>query len=228
MVHPVDSSPPTWDYRVVLDCLTNERLSSYLEVMDHDVRQAFHLYEWNMRAAASVLTLTSMAEVVVRNALDKELSAWARRRRHGAEWFDVDFLDRRGHLDLQKARRRARSRHDEEVHGKVVAELSLGFWRYLVESRYYTALWVPATHAAFPLGAPDLRERQRDVALRMKRLTFVRNRAAHHEPLHQRDLHKDLNAALDLTCWISPDAGSWIQARNDIADVAQRKPSPLL
>ena len=32
----------------------------------------------------------------------------------------------------------------------MIAELSLGFWRYLVESRYFTALWVPATHAAFP------------------------------------------------------------------------------
>lgn len=41
----------------------------------------------------------------------------------------------------------------------------------------------------------------------MKQLPFVRNRAAHHEPLHQRDLYQDLDAALDLTRWISPDAG---------------------
>lgn len=41
----------------------------------------------------------------------------------------------------------------------------------------------------------------------MKRLTVARNRAAHHEPLHQRDLYQDLDAALDLTRWISPDAG---------------------
>lgn len=228
MVHQVSRNPSGWDYRVVLDCLTNERLSSYLKVMGHDVEQAFHLYEWNMRAAASILTLTSMAEVVVRNALDRQLSAWANRRRHVTDWFDVDFLDHRGHQDLQKARHLARTRRGEEVHGKVVAELSLGFWRYLVESRYFTVLWVPATHAAFPHGASDLRQRQREVALRMKRLTFVRNRAAHHEPLHQRDLHQDLDAALDLTRWISPDAGSWVQARNDIADVIRSKPSPLL
>ena len=150
MVHQVSRSPREWDYQVVLDCLTNERLSSYLHAMRHDVEQAFHLYEWNMRAAASVLSLTSMAEVVVRNALDRELSVWADRRRHGAEWFDVDVLDHRDRQDLQKERHRARSRRGEEVHGKVIAELSLGFWRYLVESRYFTALWVPATHAAFP------------------------------------------------------------------------------
>lgn len=109
----------------------------------------------------------------------------------------------------------------------MVAELSLGFWRYLVESRYFTALWVPATHAAFRHGPRDLRKRQHEVALRRKRLTFVRNRAAHHEPLHQRNLHHDLDAALDLTRWISPDAGSWVQATNDIASVMHSKPSPL-
>lgn len=74
MVQQESRQPPEWDYQVVLDCLTNERLSSYLKVMRHDVEQAFHLYEWNMRAAASILSLTSMAEVVVRNALDRELS----------------------------------------------------------------------------------------------------------------------------------------------------------
>lgn len=62
----------------------------------------------------------------------------------------MDVLDHRDRQDLQKERHRARSRRGEEVHGKVIAELSLGFWRYLVESRYFTALWVPATHAAFP------------------------------------------------------------------------------
>ncbi|MCG7415770.1 hypothetical protein MHK74_14600 [Microbacterium aurum] len=35
---------------------------------------------------------------------------------------------------------------------RVIAELSRGFWRYLVESRYLTSLWVPSTHAAFAHG----------------------------------------------------------------------------
>ncbi|HXL93420.1 MAG TPA: hypothetical protein VN969_31200 [Streptosporangiaceae bacterium] len=38
------------------------------------------------------------------------------------------------------------------VPGKVVAELHFGFWRYLLASKYYTALWVPALSAAFPAG----------------------------------------------------------------------------
>ncbi|GAA2247903.1 hypothetical protein N1031_17855 [Herbiconiux moechotypicola] len=129
----------------------------------------FDLYEWNMRAASSILELSSMVEVLVRNALDRELGAWARRRHPGSSWLDVIPLDHQGTADLRKARDRATRRDKRaELRGRVIAELPLGFWRYLVETRYLTALWVPALHAAFPGGAPDLRTRRQDVAFRMQ------------------------------------------------------------
>lgn len=167
-----------------------------------------------------------MAEVVVRNALDRELRAWAWQRDPSRSWFDLAPLGDRGRADVAKARDRA-TRHGAfpEVHGKVIAELSLGFWRYLVESRYFTALWVPTTHAAFGGGPPDLRERQRAVKGRLQQLTFVRNRAAHHEPIHRRDLLKDLRAAADLTSWVSRDAGAWLTATSTLAVVVGTKPS---
>lgn len=92
---------------------------------------------------------------------------------------------------------------DTRVVGKVIAELPVGFWRFLVESRYFTTLWIPANHAAFPGGPADARDRQRAVAGRLQQLTFVRNRAAHHEPIHKRDLIKDLRSATDLAGGVS-------------------------
>ncbi len=62
------------------------------------------------------------------------------------------------------------------MRGKVVAELSFGFWRYLVASRYLTALWIPGGHLAFPNGPPDLRVRRREVETRLHNLMIVRNR----------------------------------------------------
>lgn len=50
-----------------------------------------------------------------------------------------------------RATRRGR---EVEVHGTVIAELSFGFWRYLVASRYLTALWIPGARAAIPHGLP--------------------------------------------------------------------------
>lgn len=117
------------DYDGLLRYLTSERLGSYLTAVDGDVRRAFALYEWNMRAASSVMELTSMIEVVVRNALDRELRSWADLKQPGSEWFDTVPLDHQGTLDLRKARGRAtRNNTRSEVHGRVIAELSLGFW----------------------------------------------------------------------------------------------------
>lgn len=212
-------------YSDLLPLVTAERLGSYLRACGGDVADAFALYEWNMRAAASIMELTSMVEVLARNALDRELRDWAHRRRAGASWLDVVPLDQQGSADIQKARDRATRRgRRPEVHGRVIAELPLGFWRYLVESRYLTALWIPATHRAFPAGNPDLRSRQKDVAFRMQQLNFIRNRAAHHEPIHSRDLGKDLRFALDLSAWISPAAANWVNATSSLPSIMSQKP----
>lgn len=215
------------DYNALLPLVTAERLGSYLRASGGGISDAFDLYEWNMRAAAGVLELTSMVEVITRNALNAQLRTWSHARRGTASWLDVIPLDQRGREDIRRAR--ARATHDgrrQEVHGRVVAELSLGFWRYLVESRYLTSLWIPATHAAFPGGHADLRTRQREVAFRMQQLNFVRNRAAHHEPLHQRDLAKDLRLGLDLANWASSTAGRWVGLTASLPQTLSDKPPP--
>lgn len=107
----------------------------------------------------------------------------------------------------------------------MVAELTFGFWRYLAASRYLTSLWVPAAAAAFPLGPTDLRRRRVEVEKRLERIHFVRNRAAHHEPIHRRDLGRDLAAAVDLSGWISPDAAAWVTAGSSIRAVIDARPS---
>lgn len=106
-----------------------------------------------------------------------------------------------------------------------MAELTFGFWRYLAASRYLASLWVPATTAAFPLGSTDLRNRRVEVETRLQRLHFVRNRAAHHEPIHRRDLGRDLAAAVELSAWISPDAAAWVTGHSSLRAVIALRPS---
>ncbi len=215
---------PTWDDTRLCDLITTDRLRSYLAATP-DLSAALSLYEWNTRAAAAVMQTVSMAEVVVRNALDRELSSWSAKR--GAlTWFDLAPLDDRGSHSLYEARLRA-TRHGRvpEVHGKVIAETSLGFWRYLAASRYLTSLWVPALHRAFPHGPSDLRDRRREVEAILDRIGFVRNRAAHHEPLHHRDLTSDYERAVLIGSWISPDAGAWIKARSTLPRTVMKRPS---
>lgn len=205
-----------WDDQVLRDLLTVERLGSYLQASGKNLAGALRLYEWNMTASAVVLSTTGMVEIVVRNALDRQLIDWAVARGHPS-WLDAARLDKRGLDDIAKARARA-TNHGRipERHGKVVAELSFGFWRYLASQRYHASLWVPALNRAFPHGPADLRERRRNVEGHLQRLMLVRNRAAHHEPIHRRDLLADLRSAVQLTAWVHPQAGAWVSAQSTL------------
>jgi len=221
---PTASQPVTRDYLALSELLTAERLSSYLRWSGGNGEAAFALYEWNMTASAAVMHTTGMVEVVVRNAMDRALRVLGEKR-GWSSWFDAASLDQRGRADIRKARERAtRFGSRPEAHGKVVAELTLGFWRYLAASRYLTALWTPALYAAFPQGPADKLQLQRQVDSHLKNLLLVRNRAAHHEPIHRRDLARDLAAAVEVTTWVAPTAGEWVADLSTLADVTDRKP----
>jgi len=221
-----EGSPPgSWTYAALRCHLTVERLGSYDRAAGGDLEQAFRLYEWNIEAAAAVMTTTAMVEVIVRNAIDAQLRTWSEKRRGGSSWFDVAPLDARGRADLHRARQRAtRCGRDQEIHGKVIAELSLGFWRYLAASRYLTSLWIPAVSQAFSCNSKRIGERRVDVERELQRLHYVRNRAAHHEPIHRRYLLADHRSAVAVTSWVSPDCAGWVADRSPIPGLNSRRP----
>ncbi|MDO5696736.1 MAG: hypothetical protein Q4G51_02060 [Dermatophilus congolensis] len=212
------------DYVRLRELLSAERLGSYLRATDDDLVRTFALYEWNIDASAAALSLTAIVEVVVRNALDTQMQAWAGRR-SGGDWMDMAPLDDRGQADIRKARARASRGGRQATHGHVVAELSLGFWRYLVSRRYYTSLWVPGLRYAFPGMAGQAEQQRRSIESDLQQLLFLRNRAAHHEPIHRRDLDADLARAIELLGCVDPTAAAWASNREMLSVVIARRPT---
>ena len=149
----------------------------------------------SIEASAATLSLAAMVEVVVRNSLDRQMTEWALKRGK-VDWLVHAPLDVRAKLDVQKAKERAALGRRRVTHGHVVAELNLGFWRYLVSKRYYAALWV----------------------------LYLRNRAAHHETIHRRDLKADLDRAIALLSCIDPEAARWCRQREALSAVLALKP----
>ncbi|MFD4790554.1 hypothetical protein ACFWN1_26580 [Streptomyces sp. NPDC058459] len=69
----------------------------------------------------------------------------------------------------------ARSRYGVQAPpGKIIADLSLGLWRYLSSSAHEKTLWVPHLHRAFPAGT-----NRGTVDRAIGDLHGLRNRAAH-------------------------------------------------
>lgn len=88
----------------------------------------------------------------------------------------------------------------------MVAELSFGFWKFLLVKRYEAALWTGYLRHAFP----NLQPQSRAVVYRaLDELHTVRNRIAHHEPVHSRDLTADTLTIYRLLDWIDADVRAW-------------------
>ncbi|MGL5829729.1 MAG: hypothetical protein ACRC0L_09205 [Angustibacter sp.] len=212
------------DIHTLSQLISAQRLKSYLHWGGGDHQQALTLYEWNMAAASAVLLTCGMVEVLVRTSMDQALQERASAR-GWSSWFDEAPLDHRGRADIHKARLRATGGgKDPENHGKVIAELTLDFWRYLAAPRYLTTLWIPALYYAFGNGPGDPACRRHEVEQHLRSLLLVRNRSAHHEPILRRNLQRDFQAAVELSSWVHPTAEQWVQELSTLRHLAEAKP----
>ncbi|MEU2577530.1 hypothetical protein ACIP3B_33435 [Streptomyces anulatus] len=116
------------------------------------------------------------------------------------------ILEARTREDIATAR--ARTRKPSPTEGHAVAELTFGFWRYLLARRYQENLWRLAVRHAFPHLQPQTRSVVEKPLISLHKL---RNRIAHLEPVHRRDLLADRQDILTVLGYIcpTPATGIW-------------------
>src|SRR5205807_3002955 len=93
--------------------------------------------------------------------------------------------------------------------GRVVAELTLGFWVQLTAKKYEKALWVKCLYRAFPIKL-----NRKALFQRMDSIKRLRNRIAHHEPIFSRNLKQDYVEIIDAIKWICPTTSEWVERTN--------------
>jgi hypothetical protein len=148
-----------------------------------------------------------------------ELTVWSLARYGDVAWYmdHGKVLDGEAAAAIDTARRHAVASGKSETPGRVVAELPLGFWRFLLAGRYERSLWFPCLRYAFP----GIRGRgmRRDVHESMRSLHLLRNRIAHHEPIHNRPLEKLHDQTLTLAEWVCPVTRQWISHRSRVPEL---------
>lgn len=200
------------------------RFDRYVAAVQGDPVAALRLYEWNAMASGALFVAIGHFEVLLRNALDVELCRYHRKviGGDGAWWKDpamplqADLADR-----VSEARRRAVRGGAPETHGKVIAELMFGFWRFLLDARHSPTLWAPALRHAFPHLRPKVRVEVYD---RVEHLNTLRNRIAHHEPIHRVPLEERWRDLLMVAGWICPTTAAWISSSSTVPVVLTAKP----
>lgn len=201
--------------------LSPARLAPYCEVAGRLGCDPLALYAWNVRVSSAFFEDLHYFEVALRNAIDGALT-----EQFGSEneWFDTPgLLSLRSRRAVAEARRRARGDSGRvPSHGKTVAELPFGFWWSLLADEYNRSLWQPALRHAFtgPM-------RRRTLHGRVDDLRRLRNRIAHHEPIHGRDLRTDHTVLLDTAGRIHPSLAGHVTTWSRVPLLLTQQPGRM-
>jgi Abi-like protein len=214
-----------------------------------DPEAALRLYEYNCRLSGAAWVTIGDIEITLRNIVATAVSDLHATVRPGGKhrwyddpsWFPPErkWLTSEALLSIETAKKRLRDPGtDGSVRpheGQIVAELTLGFWRYLLIARYEHTLWNPAIRACFAeLSHLSGSRSRKTVHQRVEALNYLRNRVAHHEPIYEPfrvpgrtdplDPRAVLDEATELIGWANPAASTWIASRSTFAEVQTTHP----
>jgi hypothetical protein len=193
--------------------VTNERLLRYLGATDQNLPNALILYEYNITLSEIMYGLLHGLEVSVRNAIHHALTT-----SYGtADWYDHAALSAYWRDQVNNAKGKVQTTTGAVQPGKVVAEMTFGFWVDLTGKSYNNPLWLGhKLNAAFPHAAPA----RHAIHTRLKAVQLLRNRISHHERiLTSRNRLYNGNALLTLPevrqCveWVCPETAGWLGSR---------------
>lgn len=182
--------------------VSHERLEGYRQRGTRaEDRNLYAHYIWNIVLSESLYPVLQGLEVTLRNAIhDAFCQCWKTEA-----WFDIrGVLEPRDQRALAKAKRKLTETNKPHEPGRVVAELSFGFWTSLFDARYETRFWHKLLKEVFPQMPRHLRKRK-TISKRLNKIRHLRNRVFHHEPIwYWQDLAQQHEAIVETIAWINP------------------------
>lgn len=200
-------------------------MQRYLDAHKNKIDKAILHYQCNIELAEAFYPSIAVFEVALRNALNRELIALAGRN----DWYASLFVQP-GMSDLHKyitqANKQIANRKEISSPDKIVAELTLGFWVSLLNSKYERLLWKDLRRA-FPYMPKSERKRE-NVSAPLNLFRAFRNRVFHHEPIcwNMKVIRKIHSEMIIVMTWINKDIPMWaapFDRFNAVADSIEKR-----
>jgi hypothetical protein len=218
------------------------RFQKYVDACNGDRARALALYEWNVTLGQALMRDIAHFEIALRNSYDfaissqwKGLDHWLldpespavtpiwriRRDRTGLKrGTDVNYRNRRS---VDAAIEQCGG--VKSTAGKVIAELSFGFWSHLTNASHEKTLWVPYLHLAYPPKTS-----RSNVDRIVSNINKVRNRIAHHEPVFDGIKTPELEPSkvhaglLHVSNMIAPDVATYLLRTSTVTTIISSRP----
>ncbi|MBN9176429.1 MAG: hypothetical protein J0I43_03560 [Microbacterium sp.] len=235
---------------LIAGALHVSRFGTYATATGGDIERALRLYLWNVQLSSAFHAGLGLLEVLLRNAIDRELRAWNAQQlradgsQHAAEWLldparPLNTLTATSRKTAEANAVRARAarpaghprKHSPITHDDILAQLTFGVFVRLLpvddpEDKTYRArrvLWERALMHPFP--GEGTNNADDVVASRADRLLALRNRVAHMEPLlavNAKARHRD---AVRLVGAINPELQGWFAGVSRVREVERERPA---
>lgn len=194
---------------------SQERLEGYMShaSCNNNKDEALIAYSWNIELSQAFYPALQIFEIALRNSLHMSIAQHFQTEK----WFELPFLHQIEEMKINKAKEKIKDRKKMLTSGRIVAELSFGFWVSLFDMRYEhgQALWPGLIKSAFPYLPKGQRTRH-FLSRELNRIKFLRNRIFHYEPIwHWKDLQQQHDNIAYLTRCLSPVAAQYLQTMGD-------------
>lgn len=193
--------------------LAPDRFDGFRRASDADELDAIARYLWNMALCRSIQTPLHVLEVTFRNRLHNALTTVRGR----PDWYDdATLLNGQEQKMVASAKGQLNKVGRPHDPGRVVAELTFGFWTSLYGRHHDHDVIRPTLGAVFPHTPAGVALRRQTITPRLKEARTIRNRVSHHEPIYRSG---DLVAAHARLCetiaWMSPQMATVVEVDDD-------------
>ena len=207
---------------IVEKIISKERLEPYLYYHKNDLSKAIAQYKSNILISESFYPLLAVLEIGIRNSIDYQLT----KRFNDKEWYDnKEFVKiaTRFQIDrLSHARTNIYSEKKVITPGRIISELSFGFWTSLFDTKFEMTLW-KNLRLSFPSCPKNIRKRK-TMSSKFNRIRKLRNRIFHHEAitwnLNVLNLYKD--EIIQGIEWLDKDLLEWIVELNHVEETISK------
>ncbi len=199
------------DKKAIERILSTERLGPYLKHHSGNFDKAVAHYKANIEISESFYPLLSILEIGLRNNIDYQL----KRKFNDNNWYEnQDFIKIASRFQIDRvseARNNILRERKVITTGKVISELSFGFWTSLLDVKFERTLW-KSIRLAFPNCPKNIRKRK-TMSSKFNGVRKLRNRIFHHESVTWSiaALTNYKNEIIEGIDWLDRDLLFWSQ-----------------
>ncbi|MCK9452231.1 MAG: hypothetical protein M0Q90_11120 [Bacteroidales bacterium] len=202
--------------------ISKERLEPYLRHHKNDFDKAISHYKSNILISEAFYPLLAVLEIGLRNSIDYQLS----KQFNDDKWYEnIEFVKIASRFQINRiSEARTNIMSDKKVitSGRVISELSLGFWTSLFDTKFEMTLW-KSLRLTFPNCPKQIRKRK-TMSSKFNGIRKLRNRIFHHEAItwNLGVLNSYKLEIIEGILWLDKELLDWIDELNHIDETIEK------